>query len=489
MTQATALRTPAAEGEPSLAVRLARALQESGMQYCQWKGRAKHDRWVTGRGDLDLLVERGSAGALASAFQRLDFKQAFAPPDRQVAGVHSFVGFDRGHGRLIHVHAHFALVVGRPWVRSYRLPFADAVVRSAVPGAPFPVPAPEFELLLLLLRTTLLHDPRDLLRSAEPPWLRAARAEYSRLRTAVAWTALRALAAHHLPDLDPDTLERCAGALAPKCPSWRRLAARVALERVLASHGRRPSFSQRARRAVMGAARAVGLTPETNVGKRLASGGAIIALVGADGAGKSTCARALRGWLGTELSARRAHLGRPPRSALTLMVGGALKAARGLDALQRRPVPGGLHAHLELLRYACTARDRYRLYREVRRFAAEGGVAICERYPMPGNRMLVGPSRDQGRGLAASSRLARALRRWEARCYARMVPPELVFVLRVEPEVAVQRKVDEPADYVRARAWAMLDTDWSGSGATIVDANRPIRDILTELRARVWEAL
>jgi hypothetical protein len=59
----------------------------------------------------------------------------------------------------------------------------------------------------------------------------------------------------------------------------------------------------------------------------------------------------------------------------------------------------------------------------------------------------------------------------------------------VEPEVAVQRKVDEPADYVRARAWAMLDTDWSGSGATIVDANRPIRDILTELRARVWEAL
>ncbi|HET7040236.1 MAG TPA: hypothetical protein VFH97_10150, partial [Gemmatimonadales bacterium] len=94
MSEATTLRDPAAEADGSLAAELARALQEAGIRYCQWKGRAKRDRWVTGRGDLDLLVDRTGAGALASALARLDFKQAIAPPDRQVAGVHSFVGFD-----------------------------------------------------------------------------------------------------------------------------------------------------------------------------------------------------------------------------------------------------------------------------------------------------------------------------------------------------------------------------------------------------------
>jgi thymidylate kinase len=229
--------------------------------------------------------------------------------------------------------------------------------------------------------------------------------------------------------------------------------------------------------------------PAPAPGKRLASGGAVIALVGADGSGKSTCARALRGWLGAELWAARAHLGRPPRSALTVIVGGALKAVRRLDALRDDDAPGGLHAHLELLRYVCTARDRYRLSRQVRRFAAAGGLAVCERYPLRGNRTLVGPSREQGRALSASGDLARWLRRLESRYYARITPPELTFVLRVDPDTAVRRKTDEPADYVRARAWALWDADWSADGATVIEASRPLREILTELRDRLWAAL
>jgi thymidylate kinase len=471
----------------ALGAQLVRALDESGLACCRWKGQGGGDRWMNGRGDLDLLVDRASAGRFAALLERLDFKLALAAPDRQMAGVQSYVGLDRGRGRLIHVHAHFALVIGRPWVRYYRLPFAAAVIATAVPGAPFPTPAPEFDLLLLLLRTALLHDPRDALRRAEPVWLRRARAEWVRLRE-VGRPALTRVAARYLPEVSVGTLGRCADALEPSCPTWRRVAARLAVERELGALSCAPTVGFRVRRVVAGVARAANLLAPP-AGKRLASGGAVIALVGADGAGKSTCARALRGWLGAELWAGRAHLGRPPRSLLSAVVGAALKVARRLDALRARSIPGGLHAHLELLRYVCTARDRYRLYRRVRAMAAAGGVAICERYPLPGNRTLVGPSRDQGRALSAHSGLARRLRRWETRYYARMTPPDLVFVLRVDPETAVRRKRDEPADYVRARAWAMWETDWSDSGAAVIDATRPLPDILADLRARVWEAL
>jgi thymidylate kinase len=487
MTDAIPIRQSVPGPGGRLGTRLARALNDSGLAYCHWKGRGKQDRWMTGRGDLDLLIDRAGAGRFAALLESMDFKHALAAPERLVAGVQSFLGFDREQGRLIHVHAHFSLVIGRPWVRYYRLPFADAVIRESVPGVPFRAPTPEFDLLLLLLRSSLLHDPRDGLRRAEPPWLRGARIEWSRLRQ-VGRGALVRLAARHLPEVTRDTLDRCAEALEPSCPVWRRLAARRALERELAAHAGRPAVESRVRRAVAGAVR-VARAPAAGHGKRLASGGAVVALVGADGAGKSTCARALRGWLGTEILTRRAHLGRPPRSVLTLGVGALLKAVRYLDALRGRSGLNGVQAHLELLRYLCTARDRYRLYRRVRALATAGGVAVCERYPLPGNRVLVGPSRDQGRALSANSRSARLLRRWEARYYARITPPDLVFVLRVDPETAVRRKLDEPADYVRARAWALWETDWSESGAIVIDANRPIRDILAELRSRVWEAL
>jgi thymidylate kinase len=478
VSEAVRLHTAMPGDAGALGVRMSRELERSGLRYCQWKGRAKRDRWMAGQGDLDLLVDRSSASAFAAVLEQLDFKLALAAPERQAAGVQSYVGYDHGHGRLIHVHAHYALVIGRPWVRHYRLPFAAAVVESAVARVPFRAPAPGFELLLLLLRTTLLHDPRDVV--AEPAWLDGARQEWADLRETGA-AELPRLLARHLPDVSLESMERAAEALQPRCPVWRRLVARARLERELRPHRARPPAPVRAGRVFRSALSRIGLASDTG-GKRLASGGAVIAVVGTDGAGKSTCARAVRGWLGTELWTRHAHLGRPARSPLTLLVGGALKASGRLG------MPD-LHAHLELLRHLCTARDRYRLYRRVRETAAAGGVVICERYPLPGNRLLVGPSRDQGRALTANSELARRMRRWEARYYARMARPELVLVLRVDPDTAVRRKTDEPADYVRARAWAMWETDWSDSDATLIDATRPLRDILVELRALVWETL
>src|SRR5205807_1617937 len=96
-------------------------------------------------------------------------------------------------------------------------------------------------------------------------------------------------------------------------------------------------------------ASAIGL-PAPVEGKGLVTGGRVLALVGGDGAGKTTCATELTAWLGHELATLRVHLGRPPRSLASLAVGCALKVARWLH--------GGLAAHFELLRCVCTARDR-----------------------------------------------------------------------------------------------------------------------------------
>ena len=108
--------------------------------------------------------------------------------------------------------------------------------------------------------------------------------------------------------------------------------------------------------------------------------------------------------------------------------------------------------HLDLVRTACTGRDRFRLYRRAFRFAAAGGIAICERYPSRESWALSGPSEAQGHALAAQSALATSLRRWERSLYERMQRPDLLFLLSLDAETAVSRKPSEPADYVRERA-------------------------------------
>ena len=44
----------------ALVGRLGAALASRGISYCQWKGHGKRERWESGRGDIDLLVDSGS---------------------------------------------------------------------------------------------------------------------------------------------------------------------------------------------------------------------------------------------------------------------------------------------------------------------------------------------------------------------------------------------------------------------------------------------
>jgi thymidylate kinase len=219
---------------------------------------------------------------------------------------------------------------------------------------------------------------------------------------------------------------------------------------------------------------------------RLARGGRLLALLGADGAGKTTCTTELTRWLGAQFDVRHAHLGRPPRSLTTLVIGGLLRVQR---TLRRRATTEGTPTVLELLRLVCTARDRYLLFTQMRRFAEAGGIALCERYPVPQNRLLVGPEIARLLGHGRDTPLARRLMRLEQSYYRRITPPDVIMVLLVEPELAVRRKTDEPADYVRARARVIWETDWTATGAQLLDAGRPLPEVLADLRAFVWSEI
>jgi len=481
--RATARAVP--PSQPTVVERLAEALESAGVPYCQWKGHSKRHRWLTGTGDLDLLVDRAAWPALVEVLIGLGFKRAVPPAWLHLPGVTSYLAYERATGRLVHVHAYHQLVIGLPWRTILTPPLATAVLAGATRGFVVRAPAPHHELLLVVLQAAQRSTLRDMFLPRRAVWIKPVRRELQRLEPRVEWTDLVTTLEEELPSLPARVFENCLDAYLTHAPAWRRYLLGRAVLRGLRPFAHRPSLTAVLTALAWRIARAVGWSPPVE-GKGLVGGGRVIALVGGDGAGKTTCATELVGWLGAEIATLRVHLGKPPRSLLTLLAAAALKLGR---------FHAGLADHLELLWCVCTARDRHRLYRRAWRFAGCGGVVIAERYPIPENYALCGPSDAQGIATGLDTRLARMLRRVETRFYTSMRPADATVVLLLPPELAVRRKTDEPEAYVRARATIVWETDWAnvnsgdGAGAHIIDAGRALPEVLSDLKSFVWSLI
>ncbi len=157
--------------------------------------------------------------------------------------------------------------------------------------------------------------------------------------------------------------------------------------------------------------------------------------------------------------------------------------SRARDATTRLP------GYLALLREVCRARDRYRHYVQARRFANRGGIVVCDRFPIPQIKSM-----DAARieGMIGGHRVG-WLREWllrlERSFYGAIRPPEVLLLLKLDPDIAVRRKTDEEASYVRARSREIWLLDDSQLDAQIVDASRNKDEVLLDIRQRIWSSI
>jgi hypothetical protein len=464
---------------------LARTLDARGVAYCQWKGHWSAHRWARGQGDVDLLVDHGALTAFRDIAGELGFKSALPSGERQIPSLESFVGYDPAEHHLLHLHVHYRLIVGEYWRTAYRIPIERAILETAVSGPLFRAPAPPFQLIVFVLRMILRQRGR-IRRTTRMRWLSGIQIQLASLEGSCDREAVRAILDRCLPSIDLPFFERCVRSLRGQGGLLERAVLPAQLHRRLRAHALRPSLTALTSAAVEKFLPAGIAHGRFNHGMRLAGGGTVLALVGGDGSGKSTCTRRLGAWLAPWFPTRCAHLGNSPRSLMTLIVGAALKAEQAAYRVLR-PEARGIST-LELLRHLCTARDCFRLYEKVRRFAARGGIAICDRYPVPQLQSHVGPC-IPALVLPKPTALARLLLATEVSYYKRILPPDALFVLRLDPDLAVLRKPDEPADYVRDRNRITWTTEWSGTAAQVIDAGRPLPEVLSDLKVRIWSVL
>jgi thymidylate kinase len=493
---------------PGLIHRLCQALAAERITYCRWKSNNALDRSASGDGDLDLLVSRADMPRFTGILARLGFKQAQAPAGKQLPGVLDYFGYDEAADRLIHIHAHFQLIVGRDLTKHYRLLIERPYLESAVQSDLFKVPAAEFEFIVFVIRRVLKHSTWDVILGREGTLKPSERQELTYLQARINQDRLADILRQHLPYIDIELFNNCIQALQPSCSLWTRVKTGQQLQTRLQANARPPVpldiYLKLWRRTALAIRRRLF---KTSSKYRLASGGALIAIVGGDGAGKSTAVETLYTWLSKNFETTRLHMGKPVWSWTTNAIRLILKIG---NLLGLYPVDSSFRETLNqtslvspgypwLLRELCKARDRYRTYVQARRFAANGGLVILDRFPLAQLQLMDGPQAKrfitelmdgpQAKRFMSPHRaspLAKFLVKLEESYYQRIVLPELLIALRVEPEIAVQRKTDEDAAYVRERSAEIWDLEWEHMDAHLIDAGKSKTEVLAEIKRLVW---
>lgn len=482
----------------SVNLRLFAALDDAGVRFCHWKSNLHLGLGVAGAADLDLLVSSAHRVSFERVAHDGGFIDLVAPRLRALPDIEDLLGFDGVTGRLSHLHVHYRLVLGEKRVKHHRLPIEDWLLEDTRRIDGIPVPAPEKELFVLYIRAILKSDPRSAFRAMrgvrryavpeeiveEARWLLAG-TDGVRLEEAPVTAGLDVLtegfdefiARIRHDELAPGYVVREKRRLLHKLRPYQRYPTTVGAVRKVWFRARysRP-------------ARLIARVPR----KHLDHPGPFVAVVGADGSGKTTLVTDLTEWLSWKVETRRIFFGQPKRSVPlrairkarygTAYVGRRWGTVLRSDSMIERVV-GSLRA-VEWLYVAVGRVGRESL---ARRSSAVGEVVIAERYPLPeiAETMEVAMDGPRLRGFSAAPAWAVAQ---EERLYDRIGAADPVFLLETDSDTLHARRLTD--DWARLDAKAAAVTTAAASGRyQAVAADQPYEDVLLDLKRRIWALL
>jgi len=488
---------------------LSRRLATADVRYCHWKSNEHLRAAVEGDTDLDLLFDRVQRRAVTTLLEDVGFIHCPTPWFRRYPDIEDFVAVDLESGRLVHVHAHFDLVLGSTGVKEYRAPWAAMVIerRALDPETGIYIADAAQEVVLLLTREALKLKARGRALSTEATrelaWLMqrssleavreaivellgdtAVEPVMRVLRSGADYRHLAELRSEILPILKP--FRRLGAAAVLTEPPRRRWAARIAR---LAGRVRRPVPSKRT----------------------VGSDGIIIALTGVDGSGKSTVTGLIAARLSSKLDVVRIYFGSGsgPRSLLRIGLEAVSRLARraGGRSLPDRDVgwqgrtsagadggrssAGVVRRTMRCLRAIAIAREKRARLRWARRARCAGAVVICDRYPQAdvagyNDGPLLGDL------LESPWRALRAIGRWERACYerARVCAPDLVVRLNVVPAVARSRRPEMAPDRIARKIVEFRAIRYPPTTVQVdVEASQPVDRVVVDVMKSFGQVL
>jgi thymidylate kinase len=481
------------------------ALNRRGVRYCHWKSNLRLEMGLRGQTDLDLLVDEHQRQLFREILAEYEVMPILAPPEKRYPAIENYLGFDPHNGRLFHLHVHYQLVMGEQFVKSYVLPLADRFLDSFRLQNGVKVPSPELELIVLSIRALLKYRDRDVIKDilsirspglpphilAEIYWLLAQTSlpQVSQTLAEMAWIVPGEAVAEFLRTV-----------VATPRAGYKLFRLRQEVRRALRTYQRHGRFSAWWHYVTELWRRRTILRFRPTSKMTLSPNGLTLALVGVDGAGKTTLSREVTRWLSWKLDVRQYYLGSKQPSWLSRSLYWLFRIARrshrtfsdrfGEHNVVAKWLEAWRHAFLQAHALSI-GHDRYRRFLAGRKAAGNGVVVIFDRFPLAaaldGPKIHLAANGNKG-GITA------VFSRHEQHIYHHFHPPNLLVLLEVTPAVSLARKPDHVPQAIAHKNQVLgqltaehrqnaLEANW-----ICIDANPPLADVLVALKREIWQA-
>lgn len=479
-------------------------LHENDIMYCHWKSNEHLGASMVGDTDLDVLFDVAQKGRLEEILHSLGFKRFDAIKQKQYNGILDFIGLDLSSGKIIHLHSHYLLTIGEPYLKGYHFTIEDKVLESRVFNEEYGLYCidPCLELILLFVRESLKLRHRDRFLA---PFRNKTQArqymlrEYAWLKSRTSPAEIHATLATIFENYSKIYELIIGGFNTKQLHKLRTLIKKE--DKVLRLYSPTKAMLSRWSReaTILVSRRLASIFDEPILLKRNnPRGGVVIAVIGADGSGKSTVTENLRNTFGEKLDVYKIYFGRGDgKTSMARKLLMSLKPAKNNSGNGRTEEPGRreatfvrtLYKSLEALFVAEEKRLGMKLMRKVRH---KGALVICDRYPQ--NQIMGyndGPLFSSFR--SSKNPWFRMVAKREAGIYAQAENqlPDIIFKLVTDPEVSERRKPGENSrEKLRAKISGVNQLEFKGRCKVIaIDATRPLNEVLYIIKKEIWSLL
>ncbi len=494
---------------PRLAIieSLLNTFHEHEITYCHWKSNEHLEASLTGDTDLDILFDSNQNVKLMMLLVQLGFKNFKSVKQKQYKDIEDFIGLDLATGKVVHLHAHFRLTMGEVYLKGYQLDFEERILSNRVLDESLGIYCidPNFELILLYFREALKLRHRDWLMMffknkvynsgntlREYKWLK------QKSNEAQVEAILKTIFKDHQPifnlllsGFNRKILFKLSILIKKEFRGNKLYAPLTAM---LLRWYREV--------AVIVSKKLSQLVVWPIVSKRVnPRGGITIAVIGADGSGKSTVIANLQDTFEQKLDVYKIYFGRgngkmswgrtmlyqtkklllPHRKNTPATAG---KQPQGNT--QQRGLLAGLYRCIEAL---LVAYEKHRNLKYMHKAKEKGMLVICDRYPQ---NQIMGYNDGPLLHYWATSHnpIFKAVAKLEAKVYAFAGnhPPDIVFKLVADAKVVEARKPGEtPLPLLTAKIAGVKQLTFAKPCKVVtVDAAQPLQQVLFTTKKEIW---
>lgn len=479
------------------------AFHLANIVYCHWKSNEHLDASMSGDTDLDVLFDYNSRGELEKILAELHFVRFESVAQKKYIDIEDYIGLDVASGKVIHLHAHFRLTLGEPYLKGYQLKVDRQLLDLRVFDKDFGLyhTNPAYELILLFCRQALKLRNRDKLKlllnkgtkiapnlGREYEWLRNRCSTLEICHAAEKMFSDSRLKEIFVGPLSKKQFAKLSGLLRNELKDariyhpfvalmirWRREFI-LKIKRKLVARTQRPIVTKR-------------FHPES---------GLVVAVVGADGSGKSTVIKNLHSTFTKKLDVYPIYFGSGGFVSIStriLKMFGKKKPAVVKVKSSRPSTPiekksGFLKTFFNCLNALEVAMLKSRNLDRMCAAKEKGMLVICDRYPQ--SQVMGYNDGPHLNGFINSSNfLFRWMARKERRIFSRFnhVSPDIVFKLLADARLIESRKPGQtPLPVLEKKIAAIVNLRFPENISVVtVDASRPLDNVLQTIKSKIWE--